>query len=54
MFLDLFCNLWLRRMQISKVNCDEMDGDRPRQPANWYNYWIVWDCESAQKYVCQS
>jgi len=21
-------------MQISRVNCDEMGGDRPRQPAN--------------------
>jgi len=28
------CNLWLQRMQISRVNCDKMDGDRPKQTAN--------------------
>ena len=33
----VFCILWLRRMQISRVNCVEMVGDRPKQPEkrNW-------------------
>jgi len=26
--------LWLRRMHISRVNCDEMSEDKTRQPAN--------------------
>ena len=40
-------------VQISRVNCDEMDGDRPRQPAN-RNCWAVARLMSFSQITCNN